>query len=169
MSQLVTGNRVNVADLAGSCARVTAGSDNQTTTGQYGVCVNAALQVNDGTSSYWVFVRTPKFWKAASATNINTTALWTPTGGKKFRLMGFSWAIPSNSTSVAGSVVSLLDSAATICYVSAIGATTGAQSGCVNFAVNGYLSAAVDQVLYMQLSAAFTAGAIYMTAWGTEE
>lgn len=113
--------------------------------------------------------KTPTTWKAASANAINTTALWTPAGGKKFRLLGFSWAIPSNATSAAGAVVSLLDSAATVCYVAAISATTGAQSGQVAFAGNGYLSAAADQVLYFQLSAAFTAGAIYATAWGVEE
>lgn len=129
--------------------------------------VESAERLTKGTVTE--FARTPIIWKAASANAINTTALWTPTGGKKFRLMGFSWAIPSTATSVGGSIVSLLDSAATVCYVAAIGTTTGAQSGCVNFAANGYLSAATDQVLYMQLSAAFTAGAIYMTAWGTEE
>ena len=114
-------------------------------------------------------LRTPLKWSAASANAINSTTLWDPAAGKKFRLMGFSWAIPSTATSAAGSIVSLLDQAATVCYVAAIGATTGAQSGCVNFAGNGYLSATVDNILYFQLSAAFTAGAIYMTAWGTEE
>jgi hypothetical protein len=127
------------------------------------------MMLYNAITSVFTPARTPTTWKAASATNINTTALWTPVGGKKFRLMGFSWAIPSTSTSAGGAVVSLLDSAATICYVAAIGTTTTAFTGQVQFNGNGYLSAAADQVLYMQLSAAFTAGAIYMTAWGTEE
>jgi hypothetical protein len=113
--------------------------------------------------------RTPIIWKTAMANAAGTTALWTPGAGKRFRLMGFSFAIPSDATSIAGSVVSLLDAAATICYVAAIGATTGAFAGQVIFNANGYPSGAINQVLNINLSAAFTVDSIFMTAWGTEE
>lgn len=114
-------------------------------------------------------VRTPNTFKLANAAAIGSTALWTPAAGKKFRILGFSVFIPSISTSAAGSVVSLLDNAAAFTYAAAIGATTAVVALTVALGPNGFLSAAANNVLNISLSAAFTAGAIYVSAWGTEE
>ena len=82
--------------------------------------------------------------------------------------MGFSVYIPSTATSVAGSVVTLQEAAANIFYAAAIGATTGGSWQTVNLPGNGYL-AAVDAIIYINLTAAFTVGAVYVNIWGCEE
>jgi hypothetical protein len=84
--------------------------------------------------------------------------------------MGVYWVIQGGSTSAAGSVVSLLDNATAITYLAGIAASiVGAPNGIIQFPGNGYLSSTADQVLNVSLSAAFTAGAILVTAWGVEE
>jgi hypothetical protein len=115
------------------------------------------------------WLRTPGTFKLASASAANDTALWTPAGGKKFRLMGFTWTIPNTATSAAGTVITLRDSAADIFNIITIGTTTAGYSGVLVLPANGYLSAAADQVLNIHLSAALTVGVIAFSAFGTEE
>jgi hypothetical protein len=151
---------VNVAQIGGVVI--------QSASGVSANVISLVKNANFDTSGSFA-LRTPQVWNSALATAAGPTALWTPAGGKKFRLMGFSFAIPSIATSVAGVIINLLDAAAAVGYVAAIGATTTAFAGTVVFNGNGYLSAAINQVLNINLSAAITAGAVYVTAWGTEE
>jgi hypothetical protein len=107
--------------------------------------------------------------KRALTAAAGTTAVWTPTSGKRFRLLGYSWSIPNTATSAAGSAAGLLDQAAGIAYLSEIGTTTTGANNSVSLGVSGYPSAAVNNILYINLTAAFTAGEILITVWGTEE
>lgn len=135
----------------------------------YGLLVlNKNLLFNRLTAT-WDAARTPATFKLASASAINDTALWTPAGGKKFRIMGFTWTLPNTATTAAGTVITLRDSAADIFNVITIGTTTAGQTASVVLPGNGYLSALVDNVLNIHLSAALTVGVIAFSVYGTEE
>jgi hypothetical protein len=113
--------------------------------------------------------RTPAVFKSGAGSGAGNTALWTPTTGKKFRIRGGVAFCGNDATSAAGSTVSLLDNAATIMNVIHIGTTTTGLSVPFSFGGNGYLSTAANNVLNINLSAAFTASSVYVTVWGTEE
>ena len=113
--------------------------------------------------------RTPSIFKTVAATLIGSTALWTPAAGKKFRILGFKVAIPSTATTAAGSTITLKDGAGTVFTLAVLGATTQIVTYQQTGMMNGYLSAAADNVLNVDLSAALTAGAVVVDVWGTEE
>ena len=99
------------------------------------------------------------------------TAIWTPAAGKKFRLIGFSVVVRGDTTTAAGSLVTLLDGATTIDNVCWLATTVATQPNRWSEPLpgNGYLSAAANNILYANLSAAATAGGIYINVWGCEE
>ncbi|GAB6170559.1 hypothetical protein JCM15765_03820 [Paradesulfitobacterium aromaticivorans] len=104
--------------------------------------------------------RTPIVFKtvAAVAVTANTPVdLWTPTAGKKFRLMG--WAL---SLSVAGSVI-LKDGANEAIRTPLMAAGVGLASQNIG---NGILSAAADNVLKIDVTAT---GAVSGYVFGCEE
>lgn len=121
--------------------------------------------------------RTPTTFKSVQATASGNTALWTPTSGKKFRLMRFKVQVTGNATQTAGGVLTIgLQDATTAIgvshdvYVPSV-ALTGQfdyDGGWVDLG-NGFLSAAANNVLNINLSAAFTAGNCRIIACGTEE
>jgi hypothetical protein len=152
------GNTVAVSSL---------GSTRFTT--NYALVTIAAQYVFDPTTTSFDALRTPTKFKIASASAVNDTALWTPAGGKRFRLMGFTWTIPNTATSAAGTVITLRDAAADVFNVITIGTTTAGMSNTVILPYNGYMSTAADAVLNIHLSAALTAGTIAFSAFGTEE
>ena len=117
----------------------------------------------------WEQLRTPSTFKTGSANLINSTALWTPAGGKKFRIMGFNVLIPSTATAAGGITVTLKDAAATVFTLFIMGTTTQAVNYQTTLAGNGYLSSAADNVLNIDNTAAFTAGSVTVNVWGTEE
>lgn len=108
----------------------------------------------------WDRLRTPNVFKPLSAVTITTeTTIWTPTAGKKFRLMGIHFR-PS-----AAMDVTLRDNTAgTIIAIVGAGSATATPSN-VLFG-NGILSGAADRVLTAIGSAA---GTISGTIFGTEE
>jgi len=114
-------------------------------------------------------VRTPSIFKTGTANAIGSTALWTPAAGKKFRVMGYTFTLPSTATSAAGTVITLKDDATSVFTIIVMGTTSGALSGSVELPGNGYLSTAADNVLNINCSAALTAGQIAVSVWGTEE
>jgi hypothetical protein len=126
----------------------------------------------------WSAKRNPNIFKTASATATGSTAVWTPTSGKKFRVMRFKIQVTANAAIAAGGVLSvkLLDSAADlslshdIFLPSAAGTTmTGAyDSGWIDLE-NGPLSALANNVLNVNLSAALTSGNVRVIVCGTEE
>lgn len=122
--------------------------------------------------------RTPNVFKTATATAAGNTSVWTPAAGKKFRLMGFTIEVTETATQAAAGVndLTLQDSGAAIGlgfspWIPAA-ALTAQQAGYLSGQVqlgNGYLSAAANNVLQINLSTALTAGKVRVNAWGTEE
>lgn len=128
----------------------------------------------------WDRLRTPAVFKTAKATSTGTTAVWTPTSGKKFRLMRFKIMVSANASQTTGGVVDfdLQDSATSINVIhsvfipSASGTTMAGwyDSGWVDLG-NGYLSTTANNVLNLVFSAAGfpNTAAVRVIAVGTEE
>ena len=123
--------------------------------------------------------RTPAIFKSAVATASGNTAVWTPTTGKKFRLMRFMIVLTDEAVrAVAGDITVKFQDATTDIGVSfpvyvpatAIGSPIGEAwtSGWIDLG-NGILSAAANNVLNINLSAALTAGTFGVLVAGTEE
>lgn len=119
-------------------------------------------------------------YKSVAATASGNTTVWTPAAGKKFRLLGYRISITNNANVAAGAVVTVLltDGAG--------GATIGAESvfvpttavvtnvGCQEvgwglYMTTGFLSAAANNLLVVNLSAAITTGNLRVNCWGCEE
>jgi hypothetical protein len=125
----------------------------------------------------FVAQRTPFVFKTVQASASGSTAAWTPTSGKKFRLMRFKLVIPANSTVTSGGVVTIkfLDAAADlnvshdVFIPGTAGTALGAyDSGWIDLG-NGQLSAAANNVLNVNLSSALATGAVRVIVCGTEE
>lgn len=132
----------------------------------------------NATLQNWSKLRTPTIFKTASATASGNTAIWTPGTGNKFRLMRFIVDVTDNAATAGGAVitVSLQDAAAAIglafdVFVPASGVTTvlgGYSSGWIDLG-NGFLSAAANNALNVNLTATITGGVCRVTCCGTEE
>ena len=123
--------------------------------------------------------RTPAIFKSAVATASGNTAVWTPTTGKKFRLMRFMLVLTDEAArAVAGDITVKFQDATTDTGISlpvyvpatAIGSPIGEAwtSGWIDLG-NGIASAAANNVLNINLSAALTAGTFGVLVAGTEE
>jgi len=179
--QIVLGAGANGAALVGAPVRV-AGSDGTNTrdiatdAGGHQQVVTGA--VTDGAGTYTT-LRTPNVFKTAAASASGNTALWTPTSGKKFRLMRLIVTVPANVSLAAGAVFTISFQDATTAmplafdiYVPTTAVTTTAgvafSSGWIDLG-NGLLSAAANNVLNVNLSAALATGTCRVTAAGVEE
>ncbi len=130
------------------------------------------------TGAGWDRVRTPAIFKTATATASGDTALWTPTSGKKFRLMRYQMQITADAATSGGADIDIVlrDSttalaAAYSVFVPATAGTTfnnGTRTEWVDLG-NGILSAAANNVLNINLSAALTSGKVRVVVAGTEE
>lgn len=123
-------------------------------------------------------VRTPSVFKTVSATAVGSTALWTPTVGKRFRLMGFIVTLTANVSLAAGGVetIALLDGTVDLnltfsAFVPTAAVTTGEGGFTSGWIVlgNGALSGAGSNVLNVSLGTALATGACRVTCCGTEE
>ncbi|MBZ5700258.1 MAG: hypothetical protein LAN84_00265 [Acidobacteriia bacterium] len=104
--------------------------------------------------------RTPGVYKTIAAVSVTAgtpATLWTPTAGKKFRLMGYALSL-----SVAGSVI-LLDSATEVIRTPLLAAGIGQNSPHMG---NGILSSAANNALKADVSAS---GTVSGFVFGTEE
>lgn len=127
-----------------------------------------------------VSVRTPNFFKTSTATNFGNTAVWTPTSGKKFRLMRYQIELTENATLAVAALLTVKFQDATTDFgfqhdefvPAAAGAVAGEawRSGWIDLD-NGYLSAAANNVLNFNISGAanLTAGLFRINVAGTEE
>lgn len=151
------------------------------TTGGQVVIGGSASYVATGppqTAANLVVLRTPNIFKTVAATAAGNTALWTPTTGKKFRLMRFMIQLTEDAKqAVAGNItVTFQDNTTGINF--AVDVWVPASSGSnvgdayhtdwIDFG-NGILSAAANNVLNVNLSAALTAGNVRVNVCGTEE
>lgn len=122
--------------------------------------------------------RTPSIFKTATATASGDTALWTPTSGKKFRLLKYSIWITADAATAGGADIDIVLRDATTAtaqafsvFVPAAAATLlgpGAGTEWIDLG-NGQLSAVANNVLNINLSAALTAGKVRVVCCGTEE
>lgn len=138
--------------------------------------VTAGLSGGQGTATF--LTRIPNIFKTAQATASGNTALWTPTSGKKFRLMRFMVQVTGNALTSGGAVITVSfqdsSSALNIAMDVFVPASTAFSNGddfispWVDLG-NGFLSAAANNVLNVNLSAALTAGNVRVTCCGTEE
>ena len=123
------------------------------------------------------FERTPKVFKTATASSSGNTSVWTPTSGKKFRLMGLDFQLSENSTLGSGAVINIQFQDGTNpigpVFSPFIPATPitgiGAEVTSMYSLGNGILSALANNTLNINLSSALTAGSVRVNAWGTEE
>lgn len=163
--------------------------------GTGGLLVQAGAGASDGVSSIlglqapafpsgyiggstWDRLRTPNTFKTVAATASGNTALWTPTSGKKFRLMRYRLELSADAATSGGALMTLKFQDATTdmpaahsVYVPAVSGTAfgnGYQPGWVDFG-NGILSAVADRVLNVNLSAALTSGTCRVMCAGVEE
>jgi hypothetical protein len=109
------------------------------------------------------------------ATAAGSTAVWTPTEGKKFRLMGYTIDVAGTLAATGVQSIQLQDSATTfknhladVIETTAVGdsgSTTniGADLG------QGYLSTLANNVLNIVLSSEMVTGGVAINVWGTEE
>jgi hypothetical protein len=109
-------------------------------------------------------------------TTVVATAIWTPTAGKKFRLMGGAIIFSSGLLAAGLQTIELQDAAASIpiifkfqCYQPIAASILGVGT-VIPFSIpNGYLSSAVNNVLNAIMNSASTAGGNSVTVWGCEE
>lgn len=134
--------------------------------------------VTDGTTGGQASaIRTPNKFFTVQATASGNTALWTPTSGKKFRVMRYKMSVTGNATLAAGAVltITLEDSSTALAFVEDVyvpATTFAVGSDYIGPWVdlgNGFLSAAANQVLNVNLSSALTAGNVRVVCCGTEE
>lgn len=173
-------NPVTEAQIQGfsqSVVVIASGSPNETT----GTSELQTVQKLYSPSSSFPYVRarTPEKFHSASVSTTGNSALWTPTSGKKFRLQRFQVIVTSNAATSGGAVITIgLQDATTdigvsqAAFVPSTAVTTGGvqilHSGWIDLG-NGFLSAAANNVLNINLSAALTSGVVNVVAVGTEE
>lgn len=151
--------------------------------GSAGLALASANMVwTSGTNSDTHFLRTPAIFKTASvsATASGNTAVWTPTSGKKFRLMCFQITAQGLSATAATVLtISFQDASTGISigtYDVLLPAVANLQAGItivsdwVNLG-NGYISTAANNVLNANISAtvAGATGTFRVNVCGTEE
>lgn len=140
--------------------------------GAFSGAANAAL-------AGWSRARMPTVFKQVSSAATGSTAIWTPGTGNKFRLLGYRIQVTALAKAAAAAdlVIKLLDSAldlgqAVMCTIQTTASASGGvflDTGWVSLGEFGILSAAVNQVLNLNLSFALTGGLVNVTTQGTEE
>ena len=125
----------------------------------------------------------PYVFKTVQANALGDTALWTPASGKKFRLMRLYVMVPTNCTIAARGVLTILLRDGTTALAVAMDVWLGQtapvetasnippqalDSGWIDLGV-GILSAAPNNVLNVNLSAALASGNVRVMVAGTEE
>jgi hypothetical protein len=159
----------------------TDGAASPSSSTQIGVSDGANLQA----------VRTPSVFKHIATDGTSAPRpIWTPASGKKFRLMRIQVQVSANAYITAGAMLNLYFSEGlagadigfdfNIWIPPSMGTNTGGGIG-NNYLVapvydspfidlgNGYLAAAANTTLYVQLNQVLTAGLITVNVMGTEE
>lgn len=138
------------------------------------------LIFNGSGSSGWDRPRTPITFKTATATASGNTAVWTPTSGKKFRLMRYQIELSENATLAVAALITVKFQDSTTdfgyqhdLYIPAAALTnTGNayRSGWIDMG-NGYLSTTANNVLNFNIGGgnALTGGQFRINVAGTEE
>lgn len=138
---------------------------------------SAAVGMSAFVGNGWDRQRTPNVFKTAQANTAASTAIWTPTSGKKFRLMGFFVDLPDNaSVAVAAQQTLIFDDGGTSILIAGapfVPAVAGTVIGAYQFGPislgNGYLSIAANRVLGFSTGSNLVTGLAQVSVWGTEE
>lgn len=138
--------------------------------------VNAYLSGFNGAS--WDRRRLPRIFRSVTASALGDTAVWTPTSAKRFQLLRFQIFVTGDATTAAGGVltVALRDATTATGLAVPVYVPTAAKndlggwsSGWIDAGDYGYRSAAVNNVLNVNLSTALATGSVGVLACGTEE
>jgi hypothetical protein len=118
--------------------------------------------------------RTPnKFKNIEGTTASGANTIWTPAGGKKFRLMGGIIVLSKDAACAGAEFIQLRDGGTQFFVIDISLGALVAIGACTiipfNFPGNGYLSTAADNVLALYLNGTLTAGNVSISCWGTEE
>lgn len=137
-------------------------------TGQYG-CPQIA-NLSTGTAEAQ---RAMTVWKKAGPlTTAADQTIWTPSAGKRVRLLGVSIVVDPTTTSAAMSLITLKDitNATVYDYLLALNTTAPATPyrAQAPLSPNGYLFPK-DAAIGIAIGSALTAGGVYVNMWGTEE
>lgn len=142
----------------------------------YGGAFSGAAQA---TLQGWSKKRTPTVFKTIQATASGNTAVWTPGTGNKFRLLKLFVQLTDNASLASGAVltISLQDSTTAMpiafdVFVPTTAVTTTIGDGLeqeLDLGDFGIQSAAANNVLNVNLSAALATGNARIIAMGTEE
>lgn len=126
----------------------------------------------------WDRGRTPTTFKSSASTSSGNTAVWTPTSGKKFRIMKYMILVSSDAATSGGAriTIDLQDATTSLnlavdVYCPAVAGTAfgnGFNTGWIDLG-NGKLSATINNVLNCNLSAALSSGTCRVVVCGTEE
>lgn len=128
--------------------------------------------------SQWSKLRTPTTYKSVGANGSGSTAVWTPASGRKFRLMRYklTWTGDGALGTAAQHTATFYDSGSSMGVVESVYLpTTAATATLGGFTTgwtdlsNGILSAAANNVLNINLSAAVTRGYVQVLVCGVEE
>jgi hypothetical protein len=147
--------------------------------GTTGLDVNARMGLYNPAGTYPIgnaieIQRTPTTWKVGNTAAAGQTALWTPTAGKKFRILGGVLMLSKEATCAGAFAFGLQDGAgANVVYFNISAVALAAIGACTIIPLalpgNGYPSTAINNVLNFNLGAALTAGLVSASVWGTEE
>jgi hypothetical protein len=132
-------------------------------------------------------LRTPSTFKTGSLGGGSASTIWTPTKGKKFRLLGAIVTMPVGATFAAASFAQVVlndmtppagPEATVFSFMVYVPAAAPANGGATVIPLilpgNGYLSLKADNLLVMRVlvggvGTALVTGDIHVSAWGTEE
>jgi hypothetical protein len=119
--------------------------------------------------------RFPNIFKTSHSTSLADNTVWTPTTGKKFRLMGGVITI-AGTLAAAGILLGALQDGidGTEIFAFAAEQPSAVATGETvvipfNFGPLGFLSATANNVLNLDLGTAMATGEVTMNVWGTEE
>lgn len=179
---VVNGNVLTIAQLfglnaAGNFDRIWARPNNADglaaeTTGN--LASDAFLYAFNGTT--FDRIRAANIYHNVVTAAAGLTAVWTPTAGKKFRLMGYTISVAGTIGASGPNTIQLRDGAATVikthlanmiqtptANISGGDTQIGADLG------QGQLSAAANNVLNVNVGTALGSGGVAVNVWGTEE
>jgi hypothetical protein len=119
-------------------------------------------------------VRTPTIWRQlADTAAAGDTAIWTPAGGKKIRILAGAITVSQAATCAGAQSVGIKLNAVQLFYFQISHAALAATPAAVTYPFvlpgNGYLSTTADAICYLSLNGAFTAGSASVWMCGTEE
>ncbi len=174
-SVVVTGESTSSISITGSVTGTNGVTSDAVSGGSYINAGSLGLLFNGTT---WDRQRTPTTFKSAATAASGNTAVWTPAASKRFRLLRYKIDVSQDAAQSSGGVITigLQDNTTDLglsqsVFVPGTAATTmgsGWTSGWIDLG-NGKASAAINQNLHVNLSAALTSGTVRVIACGTEE